>query len=68
MGQSKNCIASSEYLHKLKQVALSPAPSFDLDEEYAVQQQVLKLIQQKLIVSAHDIAEGGLFVTLFREC
>jgi phosphoribosylformylglycinamidine synthase len=64
VGQSKNCIASSEYLHKLKQVALSPAPSFDLDEEYAVQQQVLKLIQQKLIVSAHDIAEGGLFVTL----
>ncbi|MBK7588635.1 MAG: phosphoribosylformylglycinamidine synthase subunit PurL [Bacteroidetes bacterium] len=64
VGQSKNCIASSEYLHKLKQVALSPAPSFDLDEEYAVQQQVLNLIQQKLIVSAHDIAEGGLFVTL----
>jgi phosphoribosylformylglycinamidine synthase len=29
-----------------------------------MQQQVLSLIKQKLIVSAHDVSEGGLFVTL----
>jgi phosphoribosylformylglycinamidine synthase II len=64
IGKSKNCIGSSEYLHKLCKVELSPAPSFDLQEEFAVQQKVLKLIDEKLIVSAHDIAEGGLFVSL----
>jgi phosphoribosylformylglycinamidine synthase len=64
VGSSKDCIGSSEYLHKICGVALSPAPAFDLNEEFAVQQQVLSLIHNQLIVSAHDIAEGGLFVAL----
>ncbi len=64
IGQSKNDIGSSEYLHKLCEVELSPAPSFDLDEEFTIQQAVLKLIHSKQIVSAHDLAEGGLFTAL----
>jgi phosphoribosylformylglycinamidine synthase len=64
VGSSKDCIGSSEYLHKICGVALSPAPTFDLNEEFAVQQQVLSLIHNQLIASAHDIAEGGLFVAL----
>ncbi len=64
IGTSKNDIGSSEYLHKIGKVELSPAPAFDLDEEFAVQQQVLDLINREMIVSAHDIAEGGLFVAL----
>lgn len=67
IGKSKNCIGSSEYLHKLCGVTLSPAPAFNLEEEHAVQQQTLKLIHEELIASAHDIAEGGLFVSLL-EC
>ena len=67
VGKSKNDIGSSEYLHKIVGVELSPAPAFDLDEEFAVQQQVLKLIESKLISSAHDLAEGGLFTALM-EC
>lgn len=63
-GSSKNCIGSSEYLHKICGVTLSPAPVFDLNEEHAVQQQILSLIHHQQIVSAHDIAEGGLFVSL----
>jgi phosphoribosylformylglycinamidine synthase len=42
----------------------SSAPYFNLDEEYDMQQLVLKLIENKAIVSAHDISEGGLIVTL----
>ena len=64
VGQSNNDINCSEYLHKICGVEYSPAPHFDLDEEFSVQQIILKLISQHLIQSAHDISEGGLFITL----
>ncbi len=64
IGNQHNDIASSEYLHKIKKVAYSPAPYFNLDEEYNTQQFVYGLIQLKKIESAHDISEGGLFITL----
>ena len=64
IGKQQNDIASSEYLHKLKKVAYSPAPYFDLEEEMAVQKFVSTIIKQKLIKSAHDISEGGLAVSL----
>jgi phosphoribosylformylglycinamidine synthase len=64
VGQSNNDINCSEYLHKICGIEYSPAPHFDLEEEFSVQQTILKLISQKLIQSAHDISEGGLFITL----
>ncbi len=64
IGKAENCFNSSEYLHKILNVKLSPAPAFDLNEEYSNQQKVLELIQQKLVESVHDIAEGGLFTAL----
>ena len=64
LGQSRNDINSSEYLHKLHGVANSPAPYFDLEEEYQLQQVVATLIKEKRITSAHDVSEGGLFITL----
>jgi len=64
IGEQKNDIGSSEYLHKIKNVELSPAPLFDLDEEYAVQKFISSLIKEKLILSAHDVSEGGLIVAL----
>ncbi len=67
IGQSRNDIYSSEYLHKLKGVEFSPAPYFDLDEEFEFQLAVKKLILQKLVSSVHDISEGGLITTLL-EC
>lgn len=64
IGTQQNDIGSSEYLHKIKGVELSPAPHFDLDEEFAVQKFMAALIKEKLVVSAHDISEGGLIVAL----
>jgi phosphoribosylformylglycinamidine synthase len=64
IGKSTNDIASSEYLHKIHDVEYSPAPYFDLDEEFALQQKIAELIKNKIIVSAHDVSEGGLFTTL----
>jgi phosphoribosylformylglycinamidine synthase II len=64
IGQQHNDIGSSEYLHKIRKVEYSPAPYFNLDKELAMQQFIASLIKEKLIVSAHDISEGGLAVTL----
>jgi phosphoribosylformylglycinamidine synthase len=67
IGEQQNDIASSEYLHKIKGVEYSPAPHFELDEEFAVQKFVWSIIKEKLIKSAHDISEGGLVVTLLEK-
>lgn len=64
IGTQQNDIASSEYLHKLKNIEFSPAPHFDLEEELNVQQLVTKLIKQQSVKSVHDISEGGLAITL----
>ncbi|HEY4109364.1 phosphoribosylformylglycinamidine synthase subunit PurL [Puia sp.] len=64
LGNSHDDIASSEYLHKVQKVEFSPAPRFDIDEEWALQQKVAELINRKIIRSAHDVSEGGLFITL----
>ena len=68
VGAQKNDIASSEYLHKLHGVEHSPCPYFNLDEEFALQQLVKNIIAEKLIESAHDLSEGGLFVALMESC
>ncbi|HEX8516043.1 MAG TPA: phosphoribosylformylglycinamidine synthase subunit PurL [Bacteroidia bacterium] len=64
IGNSKEDIASSEYLYSYHKVKNSPAPAFDLNEEFEVQKAVKELITRKLIQSAHDCADGGLFITL----
>jgi phosphoribosylformylglycinamidine synthase len=42
----------------------SPAPNFDLDVEYELQQTITRLIRAEVLESAHDVADGGLFITL----
>jgi phosphoribosylformylglycinamidine synthase II len=64
IGEAKNDISSSQYLVKYHKVEASSAPYFDLDTEYTLQQTVSDIIKKKLIHSAHDISEGGLFITL----
>ncbi|HEY6062460.1 MAG TPA: phosphoribosylformylglycinamidine synthase subunit PurL, partial [Chitinophagaceae bacterium] len=64
LGVSTNDFNSSQYLRKICGIEFSPAPYFELEDEYSLQRMVEKLIQEKLINSAHDVSEGGLFVTL----
>ncbi len=64
IGEQQNDIASSEYLHKLKGISHSPAPYFNLDDEYTMQQFLANCIKTKMVNSAHDISEGGLMITL----
>ena len=64
IGNATDDICSSEYLHKISGVEHSPAPHFDIAEEVEVQKAVAAVIAAKLVVSAHDVSEGGLFITL----
>lgn len=64
LGDSVNDISSSEYLAKYHKISASPAPHFDLEKEFLLQEAVKGLISQELINAAHDCADGGLFVTL----
>lgn len=64
IGGAQNDINSSEYLYSYHKVKQSPSPYFNLDEEHALQNQVKTLIQAGMLNSAHDVADGGLFITL----
>ncbi len=68
IGKSTTDINSSEYLHKIAGIEHSPAPHFDIEEEFALQQKVTELISNKVVESAHDVSEGGLFITLIESC
>jgi len=64
VGESVNDIASSQYLASWHKILAAPAPYFDIDKEYDMQQVVKQLIEHKIIQSAHDVADGGLYITL----
>jgi phosphoribosylformylglycinamidine synthase len=64
LGESKNDISSSEYLYSYHKVKNSPAPFFDLDAEFRLQETVTGLIRANLLQSAHDLSDGGLFMSL----
>lgn len=67
IGQSYDDLGSSEYIKHVLGVKHSTVPHFDLEEEFALQQNIKDLISNQLIDSAHDVSEGGLFVTLMEK-
>ncbi len=64
IGESQNDIASSQYLASYHKITASPAPYFNLDDEYEMHQVIKGLIAQQLVQSVHDVADGGLYITL----
>ncbi|MEO3407888.1 phosphoribosylformylglycinamidine synthase subunit PurL [Mucilaginibacter sp. CAU 1740] len=64
IGESVNDIASSQYLASWHKITKAPAPHFDIDQEYDMQQTVKELIKHKVVESAHDVADGGLYIAL----
>ena len=68
LGESKNNISCSEYLASYHSYNESSTPDFDIDKEYELQQSISDLIKNNLIQSAHDVADGGLFITLLESC
>ncbi len=64
LGKQVNCISSSEYIFSYHKIKNTPAPYFNLDEEFILQQGIKSVIKKGLIASAHDISDGGLFMAL----
>lgn len=64
IGENKNDISSSEYVYNFHKVKNTPAPFFDVETEFNVQTAVSSIIKNKLIHSAHDVSDGGLFMNL----
>ncbi len=64
LGKNRDDISSSEYLNSYHKITKSPAPYFDIEEEYEIQEVVAKLIKKNHIHSAHDVSDGGLFISL----
>jgi phosphoribosylformylglycinamidine synthase II len=59
-----DCINSSEYLYSYCGVKNSPAPHFNLDQEYNVHQLVKDLIRGGSVLSVHDVSDGGVICNL----
>ena len=64
LGEIKNDISSSEYVYSFHKLKNTPAPYFNLDAEHKLQTVISSLISSKLIQSAHDVSDGGLFMNL----
>lgn len=65
LGESRNEFNSSIYLKSYHRVRKSPAPYFNMHTAYNLMRLITELNEKGLINSAHDISNGGLFVTLF---
>ena len=68
IGEYKEDIGSSEYLASYHGVKSSPAPYFDMEEEFKMQEVIKALIHNSLVNATHDVADGGLYVTLVEMC
>ncbi|GAB2547523.1 phosphoribosylformylglycinamidine synthase subunit PurL [Gracilibacillus alcaliphilus] len=64
IGDTKPEFGGSELQNVLEGKYFGKAPAIDLDVEKTRQQQLLTAIQAGLVVSAHDLSEGGLGVAL----
>jgi len=62
LGSPKNDLGSSQYLAKIKAVALSNCPDFDIQEELKLHHMLEQLSRKGIAQSVHDISEGGFFI------
>jgi phosphoribosylformylglycinamidine synthase len=68
LGAPKGNIGGSEYLKLTTGLVAGDAPELDLGAEKRLQELCLRLIQMRLIHSAHDVSEGGIAVTIAESC
>lgn len=59
---------NSEYLKWNHNIQDSKVPYFSLEDEHDIQRTVYESNKLKLLRSAHDVSEGGLFNTLLEAC
>jgi phosphoribosylformylglycinamidine synthase subunit PurL len=67
LGEDFEEIGGSEYLSIIHNLVTGEPPKIDLQREKDLHSVLLKLIENKLIKSAHDISEGGI-ISCLAEC
>lgn len=67
LGQNKEGLGGSEYLKSLFNLEIGPPPNINLVEEKRLHKFCLEAIDKGMLLSAHDISEGGLGVCI-AEC
>jgi len=68
IGETGADLGGSEYLKLCHDIIAGRPPALDLDLEKAVHDTVITAIEQGLLASAHDCAEGGVAVALAESC
>jgi phosphoribosylformylglycinamidine synthase II len=68
LGGGDQALGGSEYMRTFHGVVAGALPSIDLKAERALYEVVLDLNSQRAIVSAHDVADGGIAVALAECC
>ncbi|NTW55692.1 MAG: phosphoribosylformylglycinamidine synthase subunit PurL [Chlorobiaceae bacterium] len=64
LGDPELALDGSEYLVMQYGTPGKDAPAIDLEQEKNLQELLISLAGKKLVHSAHDVSDGGLFVTL----
>ncbi|HOQ80535.1 MAG TPA: phosphoribosylformylglycinamidine synthase subunit PurL [Candidatus Cloacimonadota bacterium] len=64
LGENCNEIGGSQYLHEIHGLIKGDAPHVDLDKEALLYNAMLKLVDKRLLQSAHDCSDGGLAIAL----
>jgi phosphoribosylformylglycinamidine synthase len=68
LGKTSGHIGGSEYLKEIHGLVAGDAPPIDLFFEKNLQETILLLIREGLVVSAHDVSEGGVACALAECC
>jgi phosphoribosylformylglycinamidine synthase len=68
LGETKNELGGSEYLKVIHDKVAGLPPEIDLQLEKQTNDIVLKAINSGIVISAHDVSDGGLCVALAECC
>jgi phosphoribosylformylglycinamidine synthase len=68
LGENRGEMGGSEYLQTVYGILRGQPPAIDLVKERALQALLPALAADRLILSAHDVSEGGIAVTLAECC
>lgn len=64
LGENLEDVGSSEYLASYHNIKESPAPYFNLEKEFELQETLKELIKTKYVNAVHSVSKGGIFIAL----
>ena len=68
VGKSNNHLGNSKYMTIIQKKEDGGTPTINLDEELANGHFVLELINKQLVMSSHDVGEGGILIAVAEMC